>query len=138
MRVGQHPGSVAVCGVRSTAIVVCLAATVFSGCSITGKNASIDSTSRMPFFGMELAPKRRAPAPETQRIRRDRSQTPEPEPAKLVVNGAQSDKDSTWWKKLTQAEQRPSIPLRRTDVVEPVPAAKPVVKIPTGDVPVEF
>jgi hypothetical protein len=38
------------------------------GCSVTRKGATVDSTSRMPFFNMELAPKAREPAPETQRI----------------------------------------------------------------------
>lgn len=90
-----------------------------TGCSITRKSASYDSTSRMPWLGMELAPKRREPAPETQRIKRDRSVPVEIEPAKLVANGPQ--KDTSWWQRLSGTEKRPVISLPRTDLVETAP-----------------
>ena len=92
---------------------------LMGGCSITRKSASIDSISRTPFLGLELAPKRTAPAPETQRIKRDRSVPVDIEPAKLVSNGAQ--KDTSWWQRLAGSEKRPVISLPRTDVVEAPP-----------------
>jgi len=90
---------------------VCLLA---GGCSITRKSASIDSISRTPFFGLELAPRRNTPAPETQRIRQEASAPVDVKPAKLMANG--TPKEASWWQRLTGAEKRSSIALPRTDV----------------------
>lgn len=107
------------------------------GCSVTRKSASLDSTSRMPFFNMELAPKRKEPAPETQRIRWDQTAAVETEPALLIANAPPADNKS-WWQRLTGSEKKAAVPLPRTDLVTPVQATQPVVKLPTNDVPVEF
>lgn len=94
-------------------VLICLA----SGCSITRKSASVDSISRMPFFGMELAPKRREPAPETHRIRRDHAVPVDLEPAKLATKGKASSNEKAWWQRLPGVEKRTAISLPRTDVV---------------------
>jgi hypothetical protein len=102
--------------VSSSRLILLVASTLSllaGGCSITRKSASIDSISRTPFLGLELAPKRNSPAPETHRIRMDQRDRVDVEPAKLVVNGAA--KESSWWQKLTGTEKRSAIPLPRTD-----------------------
>jgi hypothetical protein len=56
---------------RSGAVVILAVIVLVSltgGCSVTRRGATMDSTSRMPFFNMELAPNQREPAPETRRI----------------------------------------------------------------------
>ena len=53
-------------GLPSVAALLLMGAV--GGCSVTGKSASMDSISRMPFMNLELAPKPRDPVPETQRI----------------------------------------------------------------------
>ena len=112
------------CVRRDVPVVFGLAICLLSaGCAITRKSASIDSTSKMPWLGLELAPKRSEPAPETRRIKRDHQQPVEIEPAKLVVNGPQK-KDTSWWQRLSGSEPRPVISLPRTDVVATPPIQK--------------
>ena len=94
-----------------------------SGCAVTRKSATLDSTSRTPFLNLELAPQQREPAPETQRISRDREKPVGVEPAKLVANGV--PKESSWWQRLTGTEQRPAISLPRTDLAKTAAAEKP-------------
>lgn len=97
----------------------CLATT---GCAVTRKSASYDSTSRMPWFNLELTTPQRKPAPETQRIRRDGSVPLEPEPAKLVTPAKPAD--TNWWQRLTGTENEKSkpkpmsVPIPRTDVAD--------------------
>jgi hypothetical protein len=106
---------------------VCLLA---GGCSITRKSASIDSISRTPFFGLELAPKRNTPAPETHRIRQEASVPVDVKPAKLMANGI--PKEASWWQRLTGVEMRSSIALPRTDL-----AGTPAVPPPPAPAPAE-
>ena len=111
---------------------------VTSGCAVTGKSASIDSTSRMPFLGMELAPRKKDAAPETQRIRRDGSIPLEPEPARLVVNGPA--RDMAWRQKKRSPEVKAPLRLPRTDLAEtasPAPHPEAVPLTPEPDV-IEF
>jgi hypothetical protein len=108
------------------------------GCSVTRKSATMDSTSRMPFLNMELAPKRKEPAPETQRIRWDHLTSKDEEPAQLIANAPTGD-SKTWWQRITGTEKKgTAVPLPRTDLVEPVPVAQPVITLPTNDVSAEF
>jgi hypothetical protein len=91
----------------------------------------LDSTSRTPFLGLELAPKRPEPAPETTRISRDREKRVDIEPAKLVANGV--SQEPNWWQRLTGTEKRSSISLPRTDV----PASHAGTPSKTASVPLE-
>lgn len=47
-------------------IAVCLL-TVLNGCAVGGKSFSIDSNSRVPFFGFDLVPKSGKPDPSSYR-----------------------------------------------------------------------
>lgn len=110
-----------------------------SGCAVTGKSATVDSTSKMPFFNMEVGPRSKTPAPETTRISRDGSIPLEPEPAKLVVNG--SNKDSSWWQRLKGTNDQKTVPIKlpRTDIVEVTPKqSKTDPPAPRPDEPIEF
>ncbi len=110
----------------------------FEGCSVTRRGASVDSTSRMPFFNMELAPKRKEPAPETQRIRWDQSKTVvETEPAKLTAN-TPAGENSSWWQRLTGTEKKTAVPLPRTDLLESGSAASKPLAFPASTAPIEF
>ncbi len=102
-----------------------------SGCSITRKSASVDSVSRLPFFGMELAPKQREPAPETRRIRLEGSIPLEPEPAILVPSAPM--KDAAWWPRKKGPDKRTAIAIPRTDLLDSPPAMEPSPPPAPGD-----
>lgn len=133
--VGDHQGNRAMKCQKFLAVTFIVSACwLMSGCAITRKSASIDSTSRMPFFGLEVGPKQREPAPETHRIRLEGSIPLEPEPAKLITNG--SSKSSSWWSHKKEKEQEPekrtTIAIPRTDL----PAAAPAPGV-TNDAPLD-
>lgn len=91
-----------------------------SGCAVTGKSATLDSISRRPFVGIELGPKKREPAPETQRISRDGSIPLEPATANLIANAPA--KNPSWWQRLKGTETpKAAISLPRTDLAEAPP-----------------
>ena len=121
----------------SRVMIVCVVLCALDGCSVTRKGASLDSTSRMPFFNMELAPKRKEPAPETQRIRWDHATSVETEPAKLTANTPTGDSKS-WWQRLTGTERKALVPLPRTDIRESAAAPATSLEFPTVDAPVDF
>jgi hypothetical protein len=106
-----------------------------TGCAVTGKSATLDSVTKRPFLNIELAPKKRDPAPETQRIRLDGSIPLEPEPAKLVTNGPA--KNASWWQRLKGTETKSSISLPRTDLNDPPPEPQRIEVLPLTE-PVEF
>lgn len=104
------------------AFATCVLCGLFCGCAVTRKSASYDSTSKMPWMGLELAAPRKAPAPETQRIRLEGSIPLEPEPAKLVMLKPRKESARRSLKKETTDVPRP-IPIPRTDVSDaPQPA----------------
>ena len=104
-------------------VVVIAACLATAGCAVTRKSVSMDSGSRMPWLGMELAPKRRTPAPETTRIRRDSTAPVRAVPAKLVKEPpaqkpVESKSEETWWQKITGTEKKAPIQLPRTDLAD--------------------
>ena len=66
-------------------VLVCWFAGI--GCAIGGKSASIDSNSRVPFFGLELQERRRhEAAPNFRSIRLDQASDSRVEPIRLNSN----------------------------------------------------
>lgn len=122
-----------------TGVVVIAACLATAGCAVTRKSVSIDSGSRMPWLGMELAPKRRTPAPETTRIRRDSTAPVKAVPAKLAKEPpaqkpADSKSDETWWQKITGTEKKPPIQLPRTDLEDQPLQVNAALKKPVDSV----
>jgi hypothetical protein len=110
---------------------------IAGGCSVTQKSASVDSVSRLPFFNIELAPRKRDAAPETQRIRLEGSIPLEPEPAKLIAN--KTSKGTSWWPRRKSSETPTSIALPRTDLTEAASRVEIIEGAPsTPAEPVEF
>lgn len=101
-------------------VTVSASCLVTTGCSVTGKSASVDSISRRPFVGIELAPKKRESAPETQRISRDGSIPLEPATANLIANAPA--KNPSWWQRMKGTDTpKAAITLPRTDLADAPP-----------------
>jgi hypothetical protein len=124
--------------VRLAAILIAIWATsAATGCAVTRKSVSIDSGSKTPWLGLELAPKKKSAVPEATRIRRDDSVPLEPVPANLVKDSAPQPKEDSWWQKLTGTEKRTPIKLPRTDL-EDAAANKPSAVTPAESASLEF
>ena len=126
-------------GRKFLACIVMLAACLGpTGCAVTRKSVSMDSGSKMPWLGMELAPQRRPPAPEVKRIRNDQSVPLEAVPAKLIKEDV--PKEGGWWQKLTGTEKRAPIKLPRTDldVSPPMTAKVAAPSVAESAEPLEF
>lgn len=68
MSAGPYQVRLTLCGLG---LSVCLAVSA-SGCAVSGKSVSIDSTSRMPWFGLELKERaRKSSQPAYRSIGRD-------------------------------------------------------------------
>ena len=103
----------------SVLLVLCLASTLclsLSGCAVGGRNASIDSNSRIPFFGLELHQrKRKLEGPPIHSIRWNSSSNFRTEPLRLVDASKSPIQNRDPLKQKTNGGRMVSLPLPRTD-----------------------
>lgn len=99
---------------KGGSLLVVLVVALGSGCALERSSLSIDSDSRVPFFGFQFAPRRRPPAYERSISRTKPSAEP---PAKVTTTLLETPPESPWPAWLTRSA-RPTQPLPRTDVTE--------------------
>lgn len=112
---------------KSGSLLVVLVVAVGSGCALERSSLSIDSDSRVPFFGFQFAPRRRPPAYERSISRTKPSTEPA---AKVTTTLLETPPESSWPAWLTRSS-RPTQPLPRTDVTEEGKSSKGGEKPPT-------
>jgi hypothetical protein len=103
------------------------------GCALEHPSVSMDSISRRPFFGFQLAPKAK-PAGYHRQISQKSGEAdlPKIQPAVREV-----ESDHKWPQWLTLPSPRPVLPLPRTDLPDETRTPERVAK--TGDsTPIEF
>ena len=94
------------------------------GCAVDGKSVSIDSNSRIPFFGLELKERsRKSAGPPIHSIRADGRSEVRVEPVGLVKGVASLSRLSEMWNRKSSSLPTIALPMsgERLGVDSPVP-----------------
>jgi hypothetical protein len=97
-----------------------LAVAVSGGCALERSSLSIDSNSRIPFFGFQFAPRPKPPVYDRSVSRPKPGAEPS---AKVKPALLETPKEGAWPGWLGLPTPRPTQPLPRTDVLAGEPAA---------------
>jgi hypothetical protein len=106
-----------------------------SGCALERSSVSMDSNSRFPFFGFQLAPKKKEEPAYQRSISQHRSRPSDVPKIQPAVR--EPERESAWPQWLSLPTARPVLPLPRTDRVVEEPRAEQTASSATS-VPLEF
>jgi len=102
---------------------------LLSGCALEHPSMSLDSVSKRPFFGVQVAPKKKEPAYD-RTISQDRSRAADAVRIQPAIR--ETERESHWPNWLTLPTSRPVLSLPRTDQDETP------LRTASNDVPIEF
>ena len=95
--------------------VVAIGASILTGgCAVNRTSMSMDSVSRRPFFGIELAPKKRSTPVYEKSIAQHRRQAADAPKVQPAIRETKTD--GPWPEWLALPSSRPTLPLPRTDL----------------------
>jgi hypothetical protein len=121
------------CAPRLRCSLWLLAASLACGCAVERSSLSIDSNSRVPFMGLQLAPPKKKEPVYQRSISRDRAAQSEAAVVRLAQHEPRTESRWTDW--LTPSPPRVSQPLPRTET----PASdKPDVSGAVAETDIEF